>query len=81
MIRVVAFEYFSAGRADHVAFMDTVNDRFVEFSGEQAWSTWSDLFEIITTQKPPVSPDFMLKLKGLCPMWFLDNHEERRYGQ
>ncbi len=76
MIRVVQFEYFAAGRADHVAFVDTVTDKFLEYCGEQFWATWSELFDSMT--KVNTDPNFMLRLKGLCPVWFMDNHEAWR---
>ena len=83
MIRAVPFEYFSSGRADHIAFVCTITDRFLEFDGDQYWATWSELFESMTCDNAypdgsAVEPDFMLRLKRLCPMWFLDNHEEWR---
>ena len=75
MIRCVEFEYFSSGRPDHVAFFDTVTDRFVEFAGEQAWSSKKD-FEACVVMHT-IDPDFVKRLLALAPIWFLDNHEEQ----
>jgi len=80
MIRVVQFEYFSAGRNDHLAFLDTVNDKFVEIDDEQIWGSKDDLLTCVNLCAVSQDKDFIDRLLGLCPLWFLDNHEAWRSG-
>lgn len=74
MIRCVSFDYYICGRENHVAFLDTVTDRFIEISGEQAWDSAADLLEAFDNEPDcRYTPD---RLLDLAPGWFRDNHEE-----
>ena len=78
MIRAVDFQYFSSGRSDHMAFLDTVNDRFVEIDGEQVWGTKDELIECVNLAAVAQDKGFIDRLLSLCPLWFLENHEAWR---
>ena len=80
MIRVVEFEYFSDGRVDSVAFVDTVNDTFVRIGDDQFWHTLDDLMESVSCCNEPPEKEFIGRLIGLSPAWFVDNHEAWRLG-
>jgi hypothetical protein len=73
MIRSVQFEYFSSGRVDSIAFMDTVTDKFIEINGEQHWQSKRDFDENFPPAKTPDEILFYDRLMSLCPLWFLDN--------
>jgi hypothetical protein len=76
MIRAVPFQYFLDGRVDNIAFVDTVTDTFLTIADDQFWPTWDELEQSMDIDN--VESDFRERLKALCPMWFLDNHEEWR---
>ena len=78
MIRAVPFEYYSSGRVDNMAFLDTVTNRFLTIGEEQNWECWDDLRKAMDYEGWEDIHPIRERLRGLCPMWFLDNHEALR---
>ena len=68
MIICVPFEYFHTGRDNQVAFLNTVTDQFFMFNGTHCWSSWKDFVDDFEGD-----PDLLERMRGLCPMWFLEN--------
>lgn len=76
MIIMVAFEYFHTGRDNAVAFLDTVTDTFISINDDFIWNTQLDLDESINAGPDTFDLEFIERLKCLCPIWFLDNHDK-----
>ena len=74
MIRAVQFQYFMNGRDDHMAFLSTVTDNFLTFNGSQCWDSWEDLDSDMHVDTLPLDQELSERLKGLCPVWFIDGH-------
>lgn len=69
MIRVVPVQYYledyDQGKFSHLAFLDTVTDQFLLFSGSHVFDSWSDLVEA------GASEEFLERIKAGCPEWFM----------
>jgi len=68
MIRAVEVQYFLEDTKDkpsHMAFLSTVTDQFIMIDGTHVWDSWSDLTTYADTE-------FLDRVRGLCPEWFLN---------
>ena len=51
------------------AYFDTVSDKFIEFEGDQVFSSWIELERCLA---PIISPMAIDRLKAVTPKWALD---------
>lgn len=77
MIRFVDIRNQDIG--DRFAFYDTVTETFVDFSGVQTWNTWGELKDWIYIDETPLaSPEYVQRLKSVCPDWVFEELECER---
>lgn len=69
MIRFV--DVRGQGLRARFSFWTTVIDRFLSYSGNQAWSTWED-FRADFTASTNATPQQLQRYRSLCPAWVFD---------
>ena len=75
MIRAIPVEYYLDAAPSHMAFLNTVDDMFIEFNGTMVWESWDELVEYVEGDEDFVDNPtlgFLDRVRGLCPQWFLD---------
>jgi len=87
MIRFIDIR--NQGTGERFAFYNTVNNKFLEFDYEQAWTNWNE-FEIAFLNEEyrqciqpghflkdtPLKREELERFKSLCPEWVFDDKED-----